>query len=568
MTIITELRLLFKLRSLLFKNDATHLNKEKIIRFSLLLIIGAVFFVLDYLFFHRIISYIARIDIMDAVEVGTILVARLLNMIFLIFFSMLLFSNVVIALSTFYLSNDLAFLLSSPIRFTAIFTVKFVETMINSSVMLIIFGLPIFIVCGQEYDASALYYVMIPVILLPFIVIPAILGTSFTMLLVRFFPVKRVHQVLTVFGLILGGGAVMWFRFLRPEQLISEIGITEVMSYIQQSRIPTSPFLPSTWATEVLMSMIEQKSSAVLLNLLWLLLTAGGVFTLALQFARVVYYDGWTGTAESRSVKMVKRNTFSERIINQHTSLHPTTKALLIKDIKLFWRDTTQWSQLLMLGALLIIYFFNIKALAVGSSYYKIGISFLNIALAGFVLASLGARFIYPSTSLEGSSFWAIHSSPVEYRRFILEKFVMFLFPLLILAEILIVISNLLLEVTPYIMAISTVTIFIMTFGLTGLGVGMGAIYPKFINENPAQIAMSTGGILYMIFSLIYIGVIVVLEAWPYIYFFQRVFRGENSSGGRFWLYATFGMIALLSALVTILPPYLGIRRLRRYEIT
>ncbi len=95
----------------------------------------------------------------------------------------------------------------------------------------------------------------------------------------------------------------------------------------------------------------------------------------------------------------------------------------------------------------------------------------------------------------------------------------------------------------------------------------IAAIYPKFINENPAQIAMSTGGILYMIFSLLYIGVIVVLEAWPYIYFFQRVFRGEELSGGRFWLYATFGAIAIISAIVTVLPLYLGIRRLRRFEI-
>ncbi len=440
MNILTEVRLLFKLRSLLFKNDVIHLNKEKVIRFSLLLTVGTIFFALDYLFFHRIISYIARIDVMDMVEIGTVLIARLLNMIFLVFFSMLLFSNVVIALSTFYLSNDLGFLLSSPIRFTSVFTVKFTETMINSSVMLMIFGLPIFIVCGQEYDASPLYYIMIPVMLLPFIVIPATLGTSFTMALVRFFPVKRVHQALTVLGLILGAGAVMWFRFLKPEQLISEIGITEVMSYIEKSRIPTSPFLPSTWASEVLMSMLEHRSSSAALNLLWLMLAAGGVFALALQFARMVYYDGWTGTAESRSVKLVKRNTFSERVITQLTFLHPTTKALLAKDIKLFWRDTTQWSQLLMLGALLIIYFFNIKALAVGSSYYKIGISFLNIALAGFVLASLGARFIFPSTSLEGSSFWAVHSAPIEYRRFVLEKFMMFLFPLLILAEILIVI--------------------------------------------------------------------------------------------------------------------------------
>jgi ABC-2 type transport system permease protein len=574
MTIVTELQLLSRLRRQIVKNDVTHLTKEKVLRFSLLLVVGLTFFILDYLFFRRIISYIARIDILDMVEVGTILVARLLNMIFLTFFSMLLFSNVVVSLSTFYLSTDLAFLLSSPIRFSSVFTTKFVETMLNSSAILLIFGLPIFIVCGQEYQASFMYYVSIPIMLLPFIAIPAVIGTGMTMILVRFFPVKRVQQVLTVFGLILGAGAVMLFRFLRPEELVDEIGITQVLSYIRNSRIPTSPYLPSTWATEVLMSIIEQKSVQALLNVLWLFLAAVGIYIIALQLAKAIYYTGWTGNAESRTVKMVQRITLSEKLLKRLTFFHSTTKSLLMKDIKLFWRDTTQWSQLLMLAALLAIYFFNIKSLGnvkesaipVGSIAYKNFISFLNLGLAGFVLASLGARFVYPSTSLEGNSFWVVHSAPIQYRRFLLEKFFIFLFPLLVLAETLIIISNILLGVDSYIMMLSAITIFIMTIALTGLGVGMGAIYPKFINENPAQIAMSTGGIMYMILSLLYIGVTIVFEAWPYIYFSKQVLR--HSTGGESWLYITYALIFLLSGAVTIIPLYLGLKRLKSFEIT
>ncbi len=510
---------------------------------------------------------------MDMVEVGTILVARLLNMILLTFFSMLLFSNIVVSLSTFYLSSDLGFLLSSPIRFSSIFTVKFVETMFNSSGILMIFGVPIFIVCGQEYEASYIYYLSIPIMLLPFIVIPAFIGTSTTMLLVRFFPVKRVQQVLTVFGLVLGAGLVMLFRFLRPEQLVNEIGINQMLLYIKEARIPTSPYLPSTWATEVIMSQLEPKNSTqALLNLLWLFLAAVGVYSVALGLAKAIYYAGWTGKAESRTVKMVQRGKLSEKFLRQLSFLHPTTKSLLMKDIKLFWRDTTQWSQLLMLAALLVIYLFNIKSLPLDSLPFnttslKNGISFLNIGLAGFVLASLGARFVYPSTSLEGNSFWVVHSAPIQYRCFLLEKFCVFLFPLLVIAEILIIISNLLLDVDGYMMLLSTVTIFIMTFGLTGLGVGMGAIYPKFINENPAQIAMSIGGILYMILSLLYIGLTIVLEAWPvYVYFSEQLFR-RSSGTGEIGLYISYGLVCILSGCVTVIPLYLGVKRLQSFEI-
>ena len=574
MSIAKELRLLFRLRRQMLKNDVTHLTKEKILRFSLLLGIGLVFFVLDYLFFHRIISYIARIDIdiVYKIEVGTILVARLLNMIFLTFFSMLLFSNVVVSLSTFYLSSDLGFLLSSPISFSSIFTLKFVETMLNSSGILLIFGLPIFIVCGQEYQASSIYYIAIPVILVPFIVTPAIIGTSMTMILVRFFPVKRVQQVLTVFGLILGAGLVMLFRFLRPEQLVNEIGINEMFSYIKEARIPTSPYLPSTWATEVLMSLIEKKNTQALLNLLWLFWAASGVFLVALVLAKSIYYSGWTGNSESRTVKVSKRGTLTERFLLRLSFLHPTTKALLIKDIKMFWRDTTQWSQLLMLAALLGIYFFNIKYLPIEDLPFRPDVmrnvfSFFNLGLAGFVLASLGARFIFPSTSLEGNSFWVVHSAPIHYRRFVLEKFCIFLVPLVFLAETLVIVSNILLEVKGDMMLLSTVTIFIVTFGLTGLGVGMGAIYPKFINENPAQIAMSIGGILYMILSLIYIGITVTLEALPISIRLYRRFH-RLPEGGALELYLAYILVLVLSVSITVLPLYLGMKRLKSFEIT
>jgi len=35
----------------------------------------------------------------------------------------------------------------------------------------------------------------------------------------------------------------------------------------------------------------------------------------------------------------------------------------LLKDIRLFFRDTTQWSQLILLAVLVVVYLFNVKAL-------------------------------------------------------------------------------------------------------------------------------------------------------------------------------------------------------------
>jgi len=561
MTFCSELSLLFRLRRRILKNTLFYFTWEQAVKSLFLTGLAVGFLVMDYLFFHQVLLYLAKVPI-----VGKILTVRLLNMTFLTFFSMLLLSNIITALSTIYLSTDLPLLLSSPVRITSVFISKFIDTLVNSSWMILIFSLPIFIACGQIYHASFLYYGMLPIVLIPFLMIPANLGIGVTVLLMRFFPAKKTQQVLTVLGILLAAGMVTFFRFLKPEQLIQEVGASELLQYLSQSRIPSSPYLPSTWATEALMSLLEKRPDLAAKHLLWLTLTAFLGFSFILRLATQFYYAGWSGSGESKTAKMGRwKISPIDAILSFCTFLHPVTWALLMKDMKIFWRDTSQWSQLLMLGALLIIYFFNIKNLPLDNIYLKNLVSFLNLGLAGFVLAAIGSRFIYPTTSLEGESFWILHSAPIDYRRLLLEKFFLFWIPLMGLAEVLIIVSNLLLKVDRYMMGLSIMTIFFITLGLTGLGVGIGAIYPRFINENPAQIATSLGGILYMICSLIYIGLIVVLQARPvYVHFSERLFF--RSIGGM-EVYVCYGIALVLSLVVTILPIQLGISALKKLEL-
>jgi hypothetical protein len=72
---------------------------------------------------------------------------------------------------------------------------------------------------------------------------------------------------------------------------------------------------------------------------------------------------------------------------------------------------------------------------------------------------------------------------------------VIYYLPLLALTETLIVATNLLLQVTPFMMALSTLTVFFLVPGIVALGVGLGAAYPDFKAENPAQTVTSFGGL-------------------------------------------------------------------------
>ena len=85
-------------------------------------------------------------------------------------------------------------------------------------------------------------------------------------------------------------------------------------------------------------------------------------------------------------------------------------RELVLKELRVFFRDSTQWSQLILLAVLVVVYVVNIKFLPLtgdGVTFFIVNvIPFLNLALAGFVLASIAARFLFPAVSLEGRTWW------------------------------------------------------------------------------------------------------------------------------------------------------------------
>jgi len=234
--------------------------------------------------------------------------------------------------------------------------------------------------------------------------------------------------------------------------------------------------------------------------------------------------------------------------------------AHMFKDARIFIRDASQWSQMLLLLALIVLYLFNVKAIGADNVYMKNFISFLNIGLAGFVLSAIGARFIFSSVSMEGGAFWIIRSSPEKKWVYLAAKFLIHFVPLFLLGEVLIIASNIILSADRYLMILSSVTIFFICVGLVGLGIGLGALFPRFRYVSTAQIATSWGGVLYMIISLLYIGAVVTLEARPVWRHFWRLLTGR---GGAVWdIRMAYLAVALLTALVALVPLILGGRHL------
>jgi len=245
-------------------------------------------------------------------------------------------------------------------------------------------------------------------------------------------------------------------------------------------------------------------------------------------------------------------------------------KALAVKEIKTFFRDQTQWPQLFLLLALIVVYLYNFSVLPLDRTpiktvYLQNLFSFLNMGLATFVLTAIAARFVFPAISLEGQSFWIIRSSPVSIRTFLWIKFFIYYLPLVILSEVLIVVSNILLEVTPFMMVLSVTTVFFMVPGIVALGIGFGAAYPDFASENPTQTVTSFGGLLYMTICAGFIALVIVLEAGPVYAVFMAGIRGRALDMLQWaWLIGSFCLVFILCALAVAIPMKMGEKRLRR----
>lgn len=523
-------------------------------------LLGLVFIKLDYLFFSRLIA-----AIQDKLEfLAPFMLQQLIHTLFLSFFGLLALSSMSSAISGFYMSREIPFLAVSPISPAAFILQRFTLVFFQSSWMILLFGAPPFFAyatrLGLGWDFIAGWA---PVFFL-LVIIPVILGTAMGMLLMKLLPASRVNQAVSFISLALAAMIIMLFRMSRPERLFMDVPTEEVMGFVKAMTVPESPFMPTSWATQAVVSLsTEGQGKAYYDNLIILMTVTVFVAILFYVIFRLFYRGSLAGLGEGRAKKERKEITLVERSMGRY---HPVTGSYLTKDILLFVRDPSRWTQLFLLAALVALYVYNAYSFPLGGMFYRNLVAFLNLAISGFVLSALCVRFVFPSVSLEGQALWITLSSPVSMKRFFMAKYLFAALPLCLVSLILSVTTNLVMGVRGGMMLLCTGASLAMALALTGLSLGMGAMYPRFDFENEAQIPASPGGVASMILSLGYIGFMVVFLAAPvYRLFAYRMGLKILTSGD-----AVFGLIGavLLSLFVAVMPIGMALRKVGAWEGT
>ena len=228
----------------------------------------------------------------------------------------------------------------------------------------------------------------------------------------------------------------------------------------------------------------------------------------------------------------------------------------------MFWRDTTQWAQSLMLFGLLGVYIFNLRHFStqLSNPYWIHLVAYLNLGACSLNLATLTTRFVYPQFSLEGKRLWIVGLAPLGLVRVVKIKYWMSGTTALVVTLGLITLSCHMLDLPWFQTLYFAIAITVMTFTLTGLAVGLGALYPNFKEENPSKIVSGFGGTFCLVLSFLYILGSVVLLA-----FASPWMRTEGLPPAHAGL--CLGGFAVLSLLIGWLPFQLGLRRVKTFEM-
>lgn len=537
-------------------------EKGRAARYVVMGMIGLAFWAFAFGALYRVLSYFKGVE-----EIGALLAGKLLGVLLLSFVSILLLSNIITSLSSFFLARDLDLLASAPVDWLTLYAAKLLETTVHSSWMVILLALPIFSAYGFAYDGGLLFPLVAIAAFLPFLVLPAVIGSAVTLLLVNVFPARRTRDILSVITVLAGAGVVVLIRLMRPEKLARPEGFRSLVEFISVLRGPTSPALPSEWLQRTVMGWLTGEMDWLPLYLLWS--TAAAFVVLGALLHKVLYPIGFTKAQESahQSARATGTPSLLSRMLSPWGTLR---RELILKEVRVFFRDTTQWSQLILLAVLVVVYVVNIKFLPLtgdGITFFIVNlIPFLNLGLAGFVLASIAARFLFPGVSLEGRSWWLLRSSPLSMRDLLWSKFWVGTVPLLVLALAIVTVTNILLQVSAFMFAVSVGSITLLTFAIAGLAVGFGTLYPRFETENAAQIPTSFGGLMFMMTAVLVIGGVIYLEARPVYGYLSAQLYGSPEAVDPSEMLIGFGLAALLCLTATFAPLRMAHRRLEALE--
>ncbi len=515
------------------------------------------------------ISRAATMYLLQEAHIGQFLFHRFLSMLLYVFFVTVNLGNMIVCYATLYRSQEVTFLMTMPVTHAKIFLIKFVDNFFYSSTTLTLVGFAVLLGYGSCFNFPWYYYLItIFLVLLPFMLIAGVLAVMTLMLLIKVAGRIGVRWLLAIIVTLYLSIIYAYFKITNPVALVNEVmkhypDVNEYFGYLDP---PFVRYLPNHWVTEFFYWSINGDPSRAFANLSLLFFTMLGLIVVAGLIGRRYYYESWLIASDAQVMRGPGGKQFTLRLFEfgHNSFLRPQTEAIVKRDILLFLREPSQWLHLLLMMVLLGIFLISMGSLELKLSQPLLeAVSFLVVFLFnGFLVASIALRFVFPSVSLEGESFWVVRTSPYPLKNLYWQKFTFSFLALLALAEFLSVVSVGMLRRDTDLMQLSAISTGFIVLGLTSLNLGAGTYFASFKEKNPIRVASSQGASVTFLISMVYLVCVIVILIIPLNMYFERtMFLGSQSSQ---WIMLPSAGVAALSCICFMLSTGIGLKSIQR----
>ncbi len=586
-----EAQLFRWIRFRMIRTNVIQLFRRSRLRTSLVVGLSLLFWFALYSLFYEGFAFMGN-HVGDA---GSRMHADTVRLVFHMFFAslnlMLVFSAGIIFFGGVYRSPESRLLLALPIRDERIAVHKFQEALVYSCWGFFLLASPLLLAYGTVVGAPWYYYLLMLPMIVSFVYIPCAIGSLACIILVSKAPRLKLAIVATlaVASLLFAVRAV-WLAVSGPQaELFGNEWFQETkhrFAFTQQM------WLPSSWLSSGMLEAARQvtdvdltprlQDSPVVQSCLYLALLVSNALLgdlLLVYGSRRWLRKGYSAIEGSVQRKRSTRPALLDRTLNTVLKgFFPSqVRLLLLKDWRLLRRDPLQWLQFLIFFGLLGLYFLNIDRFShqghdISNILWVNMVSFLNLAVVGLILSTFTTRFIYPMISLEGQRFWVLGLLPLPRETILWSKFLFAALGSWVPCGLLVLASDLLLQIDPLVLGVHQFTCLLLCLGLASIAVGLGAMMPNFRESSPSKIAAGFGGTLTLVLSALYIIIIVVCTALPCHFYLIA----SNSPLGnsilppehwRFWMMVGVATAVATGALATILPLARGLKAFRKLEL-
>jgi len=548
--------------SAILKKSAWHaINVQRILRAQSSF---KVIFILVFAFVMEALLWVAFLDAFRFLDhlggVGLMIVGRLFSLIFLGMGAMLVVSSVVTSYSTIFRSAEIPFLVVRPFDMGLVISYKFLESTGLSSWAFFIIIIP-FVGAYAWYEQLPILFSLWTLLFsIPFLIICSGIGTTATLVFVRWFPRHRLFMLCAAAAVL----AVVWRLVLRDVSVAVAGPRFNLAAILPGLRLASHPLLPSWWVSEGIMALARGRWLRGLMFWGLCLSTAAAVLVGIEQLGKLMFYEAWQrvlGSNRSSNRAPVLLPGLEKAL----SSLPRNASAMVLKDIRTFLRDPMQWSQALIFFGLLALYFVNLRTFRYHllPDRWRNTIAFLNVFSVSAVMCSLGSRFVYPQLSLEGQGFWVLGLSPITMSRIVVTKFLLSFAGMLVVSVGLMTVSTSMLQASGAARASAIGLACAVSCAVCGLSTGLGAVFLDLDQPNPAAIVSGFGGTLNLVLSLGF----MLFAIMPFGLAFHAHINGHLTTAGLHRVLAVCGgWVAAITILSTTVPLILGVKSLRNRD--